>query len=50
MRLSSLAAVILMFSSLGLAQQEYVGRYDAFAGFSYLASPKLNLVERGFNG
>lgn len=50
MRLSSLAAVILMFSSLGLAQQEYVGRYDAFAGFSYLTSPKLNLVERGFNG
>ena len=32
-----------------IAQQEYVPRYDAFTGFSYLNSPKLNLAERGFN-
>jgi hypothetical protein len=50
MRLGLLYAVILVFSSLGVAQQEYVGRYDAFAGFSYLSAPKLNLAERGFNG
>jgi hypothetical protein len=48
----SLIAVILVIfiSSSAFAQQEYVSRYDAFAGFSYLAAPKLNLAERGFNG
>jgi hypothetical protein len=45
--LSLLAA--LLFSSAALAQQEYVPRYEAFAGYSYLNSPKLNLAERGFN-
>lgn len=43
-------AFLTLTSSAVSAQQEYVGRYDAFAGFSYLASPKLNLAERGFNG
>jgi hypothetical protein len=43
-------AVLLCASSSLFAQQEYVGRYDAFGGFSYLNSPKLNLAERGFNG
>jgi hypothetical protein len=43
-------AIFLCVSSLAFAQQEYVGRYDAFGGFSYLSSPKLNLAERGFNG
>jgi hypothetical protein len=48
-RLLSLA--ILFFAcSVAFAQQEYVGRYDAFAGFSYLHSPKINLAGRGFNG
>ncbi|HZD94967.1 MAG TPA: outer membrane beta-barrel protein [Candidatus Sulfotelmatobacter sp.] len=32
-----------------VAQQDYVPRVDAFTGFSYLNSPKLNLAERGFN-
>ena len=41
---------LISFSSLAIAQQDYVPRYDAFAGFSYLNSPKLNLVERGFDG
>jgi hypothetical protein len=46
-----LAPLLLLLISLsGFAQQEYVPRYDAFAGFSYLHSPKLNLEERGFNG
>lgn len=39
----------LLFSSLAFAQQDYVPRYDGFAGFSYLNSPRLNLAERGFN-
>jgi hypothetical protein len=41
---------VLLISSAALAQQEYVARYEAFAGFSYLNSPKLNLAERGFDG
>jgi len=46
-----LALAVLLYASSSLfAQQEYVGRYDAFAGFSYLSSPRLNLAERGFNG
>jgi hypothetical protein len=40
---------LLWLSSVAFAQQEYVSRYDAFAGFSYLNSPRLNLAERGFN-
>lgn len=38
-----------LLSSSAFAQQEYVSRYDAFTGFSYLNSPNLNLAERGFN-
>jgi hypothetical protein len=30
------------------AQQNYVGRFDVFGGFSYLESPHVNLAERGF--
>ncbi|HST78281.1 MAG TPA: hypothetical protein VLN58_07315, partial [Verrucomicrobiae bacterium] len=44
------SAILICISSLAFSQQEYVGRYDAFGGFSYLNSPKLNLAERGFNG
>lgn len=50
MRSAIALAVLFCASSIALAQQEYVGRYDGFAGFSYLSSPKLNLAERGFNG
>ena len=47
-RLFILALVFLSLSAF--AQQSYVPRYDAFTGFSYLNSPTLNLVGRGFNG
>jgi opacity protein-like surface antigen len=30
--------------------EDYVGRFDAFTGFSYMASPSFNLYQRGFNG
>lgn len=33
-----------------LAQQEYVARYSAFTAFSYLSTPSLNSVQRGFDG
>ncbi len=42
--------IVFLFSIAASAQQDYVPRYDAFTGFSYLASPKLNLYQRGFNG
>lgn len=44
-----LAALLLALSACAFAQQDYVGRYDVFAGFSYLNSPKLDLQQRGFN-
>ncbi len=43
-----LAILLVAFSACASAQQSYVGRYDAFAGFSYLDTPKMNLMERGF--
>ena len=42
--------ILTCLSPFAFAQQDYVPRYDAFAGFSYLNSPKLNLAERGFDG
>ncbi len=44
-----LAVLLLSLSACAFAQQDYVGRYDVFAGFSYLNSPKLDLQQRGFN-
>ncbi len=49
MRKVLIAALLLSLPSFVFAQQEYVGRYDAYAGFSYLDSPQLNLEQRGFN-
>jgi hypothetical protein len=43
-----LAALLLTLSVCAFAQQEYVGRFDGFAGYSYLDTPKLDLMERGF--
>ncbi len=43
--------ILLLLSSLSaFSQQDYVGRFDVFGGYSYFSSPKINLVERGFNG
>jgi opacity protein-like surface antigen len=44
-----LAVLLLSLSACAFAQQDYVGRYDFFTGFSYLNSPKLDLQQRGFN-
>jgi hypothetical protein len=44
-----LAALLVSLSACAFAQQDYVGRYDFFTGFSYLNSPKLDLQQRGFN-
>src|SRR5262249_30999448 len=47
--LAGLAFLVLMLSSAATAQQDYVPRFYAFTGFSYLNSPAINLAERGFN-
>ncbi len=33
----------------GWGQQSYVGRYDAYAGYTYLNSPAISLGENGFH-
>lgn len=49
MRKLLLAALLLSLSACAFAQQDYVGRYDVFGGFSFLDSPKLDLQQHGFN-
>ncbi len=49
MKRTLLVCGFLLLSCDAFAQQEYVPRYDVYAGFSYLESPALNLAERGFN-
>jgi hypothetical protein len=39
-----------MLYAVGYSQQAYVSRFDAFGGYSYFSSPRLNLTARGFNG
>jgi hypothetical protein len=45
-----LLLVLMLLVLPAFAQQEYVGRYSAFGGYSFLDSPKLNLFENGFDG
>jgi hypothetical protein len=40
----------LLASPRAHAQQEYVTRFDAFAGYTFLDSPSLGLFENGFHG
>jgi opacity protein-like surface antigen len=44
-----LVALLLSLSVCAFGQQDYVGRYDVFTGFSYLKAEKLDLQQRGFN-
>lgn len=53
----ALSLLLVLFFSLVFVNsvqaqqaQDYVGRFDAFTGFSYMASPSFNLYQRGFNG
>jgi Outer membrane protein beta-barrel domain len=50
MRRVFVCVFVLLLSASAFAQQEYVGRFNAFGGYSFLDSPKLNLFENGFNG
>ena len=38
---------VLLLSLPAFAQQEYVGRYDAYLGYMFLDSPHINLIEHG---
>jgi opacity protein-like surface antigen len=40
---------VLCFAITASAQQEYVGRYDAYTGFTYASSPDINLNQRGIH-
>lgn len=42
-------ACLVVLGSSAFAQQTYVGRFDAYAGFMYLDSPKIGLAEPGFH-
>jgi hypothetical protein len=44
-----LAVLLFALSACAFAQQDYVARYDLYTGYSYLASPDVNLSQRGFN-
>ncbi len=43
------ALICVLFAMSASAQQSYVSRYDAFAGFSYFDSPKVSLSETGYH-
>lgn len=52
MRLSRIIVlfVFLLFCVVSaFPQQDYVGRFDVYGGYSFLSTPKLNLFERGFH-
>jgi hypothetical protein len=42
-------ALLFVLSCAAFAQQDYVPRYEAFAGYTYFTSPAFNLVQRGYN-
>ena len=41
---------VLVASLSGFAQQNYVGRWEAYTGYSFFQTPSLNLFQNGFNG
>jgi hypothetical protein len=46
---SSLAFLALLAPVRALAQQDYVGRFDLYDGFSWFDSPSARLQERGYH-
>jgi len=47
--LSAVLFWCVVLASPALAQQSYVGRWDAYGGFTEVMQPSLNLTEPGFN-
>jgi len=53
MRARILSAVLFFIAASSItcfAQQDYVSRFDAFGGYSFLDTPSLNQLLNGFNG
>ena len=48
-RFAAASVVMAFFAVPIIAQQDYVGRFDAYAGFAYLDSPHIHLQERGYH-
>jgi hypothetical protein len=50
-KLVSLLAILyfLLTPQRGFAQQDYVGRFDLYNGFTWFDSPSANLEERGYH-
>jgi len=46
---SRIVLLALLLASLAFAQQSYVGRWSAYAGYTYISEPSLNLGENGSN-
>jgi len=44
------AVFVLVASLSGLAQQNYVGRWEVYTGYAFFDTPSLNLFQNGFNG
>ncbi len=44
-----ITTILLGAGHSAFAAQDYIGRFDAYAGFMYLDSPHINLAERGFH-
>ncbi|MFN7992468.1 MAG: hypothetical protein U0Q18_02645 [Bryobacteraceae bacterium] len=49
LKLATVAALLLLSSSVVFGQQEYVGKYDVYAGYMYLNSSLIKLGESGFH-
>jgi len=44
-----ISLVFLVLASPVFAQQSYVGRWDAYGGYTTIMQPSINLTENGFN-
>jgi len=49
MRPTLACLAVFCFALTAFAQQEYIGRYDAYAGYTYAGVPNLNLDQRGYH-
>ena len=49
MRRYLFCTLILFVSLAAVAQQDYVGRFDVFTGYTYLATPSLDLPQHGYH-
>jgi hypothetical protein len=48
-RFSVFLLTFVALSAPAAAEQDYVGRFDAYSGFSYFDSPDIHLTERGYH-